>query len=108
MMDSHMWLSVFVRPERGAFSRAQRLSCCVSTLFLTMIVSAMFYGTMENVESPFVITVSNNIFTDAPKHTEKTLFKTLKMIKAFGKIVKTRFFTLIGFVSLLFFSSWDQ
>ena len=55
--DSHIWLSVVFRPERSTFTRAQRLSCCLATLFLTMVVSAMFYGTEDNVERPNVLRI---------------------------------------------------
>lgn len=42
--DNHMWLSVAVRPEQSNFSRVERLACCLTLLFLTMITNAMFYG----------------------------------------------------------------
>ncbi|XP_071131781.1 polycystin-1-like protein 2 [Mytilus edulis] len=42
--DSHLWLSVGLRPEPSNFSRLQRLACCLTLLFLTMISNAMFYG----------------------------------------------------------------
>ena len=42
--DSHLWMSVAIRPEKSNFTRAQRLSCCLALLFLTMIANAMFYG----------------------------------------------------------------
>jgi polycystin 1L2 len=43
LSDEHLWFSVFSRPVRSNFSRLQRLSCCVSLLFCTMISNAMFY-----------------------------------------------------------------
>ena len=39
-----MWLSVAVRPEDSNFTRLERLACCLTLLFLTMISNAMFYG----------------------------------------------------------------
>lgn len=42
--DSYLWLSVLLRPESGVFTRIQRLTCCLTLLFLTMITNAMFYG----------------------------------------------------------------
>uniref|UniRef100_K1QYG6 Polycystic kidney disease protein 1-like 2 n=1 Tax=Magallana gigas TaxID=29159 RepID=K1QYG6_MAGGI len=48
--DSHLWLSMFIRPEKSTFTRCERLSCCVTLLFLTMISNAMFYGKDEAVE----------------------------------------------------------
>ncbi|XP_022779915.1 polycystic kidney disease protein 1-like 2 isoform X2 [Stylophora pistillata] len=41
--DSHLWFSVATRPPRYRFTRAQRLSCCLSLLLTTMLASAMFY-----------------------------------------------------------------
>ncbi|XP_055955095.1 polycystic kidney disease protein 1-like 2 [Patella vulgata] len=43
LTDSHLWLSVFMRPDKSTFSRVQRVSCCLALLFLTMIVNAMFF-----------------------------------------------------------------
>ena len=43
MANDHLWLSVFSRPTRSNFTRVQRLSCCMSLLFLTMITNAMFF-----------------------------------------------------------------
>lgn len=42
--DGHLWLSVAMRPEECDFTRVQRLACCLTLLFLTMISNAMFYG----------------------------------------------------------------
>jgi hypothetical protein len=42
--DSYLWLSVALRPEQSNFSRVQRLACCLTLLFLTMISNAMFFG----------------------------------------------------------------
>ncbi len=41
--DCHLWFSVVFRPYHSTFTRCQRLSSCFAALFLTMIVSAMFY-----------------------------------------------------------------
>ncbi|CAF4336013.1 unnamed protein product, partial [Adineta steineri] len=41
--DGHLWFSVFSRPVRSNFTRLQRISCCISFLFCTMISNAMFY-----------------------------------------------------------------
>lgn len=41
--NDHMWFSVFSRPTRSSFTRVQRISCCVSLLFLTMITNCMFF-----------------------------------------------------------------
>ena len=41
--DNHLWFSVFSRPTKSHFTRLQRISCCMSLLFCTMIANAMFY-----------------------------------------------------------------
>ncbi|KAK3090876.1 hypothetical protein FSP39_015410 [Pinctada imbricata] len=43
LTDGHLWISVLARPMYSNFSRVQRLSCCLSLLFLTMITNAMWY-----------------------------------------------------------------
>lgn len=42
--DGHLWLSVLTRPPHIAFTRCQRLSCCLSVLFTAMVTNAMFYN----------------------------------------------------------------
>ena len=41
--DNHLWFSVATRSPRHRFTRAERLSCCLSLLLTTMLASAMFY-----------------------------------------------------------------
>ena len=41
--DGHLWLSLFTRPPHNPFTRCQRLACCLSILFATMVTNAMFY-----------------------------------------------------------------
>ncbi|CAL1530711.1 unnamed protein product, partial [Lymnaea stagnalis] len=43
LANDHLWVSVFSRPTRSNFTRVQRLSCCMSLLFLTMITNAMWF-----------------------------------------------------------------
>lgn len=45
--NDHLWFSVFSRPTRSSFTRVQRISCCVSLLFLTMIVNCMFFKSVD-------------------------------------------------------------
>lgn len=47
--DSHLWISVVSRPTKSSFTRLQRVSCCMSLLFCTMIANAMFYKADTNV-----------------------------------------------------------
>jgi polycystin 1L2 len=49
--DNHLWFSIFSRPSKSSFTRLQRLSCCISLLFCTMIANAMFYRSEENTQS---------------------------------------------------------
>ncbi|XP_022784277.1 uncharacterized protein LOC111324875 [Stylophora pistillata] len=41
--DGHLWFSVYTRPPNSSFTRFQRLTCCISLLFSSMLVNAMFY-----------------------------------------------------------------
>lgn len=41
--DSHIWFSIFIRPPKSRFTRCQRLSCCLTLLYCTMVTNAMFY-----------------------------------------------------------------
>ena len=41
--DNHIWFSVFIRPPKSRFTRVQRLSCCLTLLYCTMLTNAMFY-----------------------------------------------------------------
>lgn len=53
--ENHLWLSMFMRPEKSNFTRVQRLSCIVSMLFLAMITNAMFFeGASTNTEQSSV------------------------------------------------------
>lgn len=49
LTDSHLWISIFSRPNKSIFSRVQRLSTVFSLLMMTMLASAMFYRADENV-----------------------------------------------------------
>ncbi len=48
--DDNLWVSLFTRPTPSSFSRVQRLSVCLTFLFLYMITNAMFYRTDEEAE----------------------------------------------------------
>ena len=51
IFDDHIWLSVGVRKTKSNFTRLQRLSVCLSLLFMTMIANAMWYRTEETKDS---------------------------------------------------------
>ncbi len=44
LIDSHMWLSVFMRPVNSTFTRTDRLTCCFVLLYMTMLMNIMYYG----------------------------------------------------------------
>ncbi|XP_077985102.1 polycystin-1-like protein 2 [Glandiceps talaboti] len=49
LFNDYLWGSIFNRQLPSHFTRVQRLSCITSMLFLTMLVSAMFYNTGDKV-----------------------------------------------------------
>ena len=51
--DNHLWLSLFTRPPHSPFTLCQRLSCCISFLFLSMVTNAMFYQFSEKPTHTF-------------------------------------------------------
>ena len=55
--DTHLWFSVFVRPELSNFTTVQRLSCCLSLLYCAMLANAMFYQ-LDDGESDPAITLN--------------------------------------------------
>ena len=46
--DSHLWVSVFTKPNKSNFTTTQRLSCCLALLYCTMLANAMFYELDES------------------------------------------------------------
>ncbi|XP_078695243.1 polycystin-1-like protein 2 [Branchiostoma floridae x Branchiostoma belcheri] len=61
--DGHLWFSVFSRPTRSNFTRVQRVTCCLSLLFCTMVSNAMWYETEKNVKTVHAITIGSLTFT---------------------------------------------
>ena len=55
--NDHIWLSVIYRKTRSTFTRVQRVSCCLSILFLTMVADAMFYGTGSDDTAKSALTI---------------------------------------------------
>ncbi len=51
MTDGHIWFSVLNRPTRSRFTRVQRLTCCLSLLFCSMMASILFYGAADNMKT---------------------------------------------------------
>ena len=58
LADDHLWLSVVYKQYWSQFSRTQRLSVCLATLFLTMVTDAMWYNTAK--------TSSTGVFSFGP------------------------------------------
>ncbi|XP_048586151.1 polycystic kidney disease protein 1-like 2 isoform X1 [Nematostella vectensis] len=57
--DGHLWLSVVTRPPHSPFTRAQRLSCCLSVLYCAMVASAMFYQFGDKTNSTKTLKVGS-------------------------------------------------
>ena len=49
--DGHLWFSVYTRPPNSSFTRVQRLTCCISLLFSSMVANAMFYELADAKEN---------------------------------------------------------
>ena len=43
LSDDHVWWSVYTRPYRSRFSRANRVTVCYIMLMLTMVANGIFY-----------------------------------------------------------------
>nr|XP_010297825.1 PREDICTED: polycystic kidney disease and receptor for egg jelly-related protein [Balearica regulorum gibbericeps] len=52
LREGHLWLSIFAHVLTGTFSRLQRLSSCLATLLLNLLVNIMFFNADKNEESP--------------------------------------------------------
>lgn len=44
LRESHLWLSIASKPSYSSFTLAQRLSCALCLLLMTMLTSLMFHG----------------------------------------------------------------
>lgn len=57
LSDGHLWFSIFMRPPKSRFTRAQRVTCCFAMLFLSMLVNAMWYGRVPSKPSGSAISL---------------------------------------------------
>ncbi|XP_077864172.1 polycystin-1-like protein 2 [Saccoglossus kowalevskii] len=57
LSEKHLWFSVVSRPRKSHFTRVQRLSCCLSLLYCSMIASCMFYRAEERAGNVFSINI---------------------------------------------------
>lgn len=55
--DEHIWVSVWDPPSRSPFTRAQRISCCMSLLLCTMAINIAFWNIPVNEDSPVIISL---------------------------------------------------
>ena len=64
IFDSHIWLSIWHRPHRSNFTRAQRLTVYTTALYLTMLASAMWYrGDVDEDESVLTLKLGAFVIT---------------------------------------------
>ena len=67
--ENHLWMSIFVRPLYGNFTRVQRLACATGMLYLTMIICTLILKTTDEVPGMTEIVIgpfrfsSENFFT---------------------------------------------
>ncbi|XP_078589531.1 polycystin-1-like protein 2 [Branchiostoma floridae x Branchiostoma japonicum] len=50
--DGHLFYSLVGRPARSPFTRAQRLACCMSTVYSAMLANIMFFGQGDKFDPP--------------------------------------------------------
>uniref|UniRef100_A0A8C8S7J6 Polycystin 1, transient receptor potential channel interacting n=1 Tax=Pelusios castaneus TaxID=367368 RepID=A0A8C8S7J6_9SAUR len=47
--EKHVWLSMWDRPPRSRFTRAQRATCCSALIFLFLCTNAVWYGVVGDI-----------------------------------------------------------
>ncbi|XP_063044771.1 polycystin-1-like protein 2 [Engraulis encrasicolus] len=57
--DEHIWVSIVDPPRRSPFTRAQRVSCCMSLLLCSMAINIMFWKTPVDEDSPVIIQIGS-------------------------------------------------
>ncbi|CAL9701573.1 unnamed protein product [Knipowitschia caucasica] len=55
--DEHIWVSVWDPPSRSPFTRAQRISCCMSLLLCTMAINIAFWNIPIDESSPVILSI---------------------------------------------------
>ena len=113
--DGHLWLSLFTRPPHNPFTRCQRLACCLSILFATMVTNAMFYqfgaspkdtfqiGPLKLSWTQIKIGIQSSIVAIPVNVLVVTIFKNIKQPSTGTDNIKTpgclpHFFVYIGWV----------
>ncbi|CAH1402726.1 unnamed protein product [Nezara viridula] len=49
LRELHLWISIFVRHPKTAYTRLQRLTVAMCVIIVTMLLAIMFYGAAENI-----------------------------------------------------------
>ncbi|XP_030269688.1 polycystic kidney disease protein 1-like 2 [Sparus aurata] len=57
--DEHIWVSIVDPPSRSPFTRAQRVSCCMSLLLCTMAINIAFWNIPVNEDSPVLFSIGS-------------------------------------------------
>ncbi|CAG5857105.1 unnamed protein product [Menidia menidia] len=57
--DEHIWVSIVDPPSRSPFTRAQRVSCCMSLLLCTMAINIAFWNIPVNKDSPVLFSLGS-------------------------------------------------
>ena len=51
LKDNHLWLSIFTRPVQSSFTRLDRVTCCFVLLYITMLMTILYYGVVNSSNS---------------------------------------------------------
>ncbi|XP_040889158.1 polycystic kidney disease protein 1-like 2 [Toxotes jaculatrix] len=57
--DEHIWMSILDPPSRSPFTRAQRVSCCMSLLLCTMAINIAFWNIPLDENSPVIFAIGS-------------------------------------------------
>lgn len=57
--DEHIWVSIVDPPSRSPFTRAQRVSCCMSLLLCTMAINIAFWNIPVDEKSPVLFSIGD-------------------------------------------------
>ncbi|XP_054900721.1 polycystic kidney disease protein 1-like 2 [Poeciliopsis prolifica] len=57
--DEHIWVSIVDPPSRSPFTRAQRVSCCMSLLLCTMAINIAFWNIPVDPNSAVVVSIGS-------------------------------------------------
>ncbi|KAM7014913.1 polycystin-1-like protein 2 [Tautogolabrus adspersus] len=57
--DEHIWVSIVDPPSRSPFTRAQRVSCCMSLLLCTMAINIAFWNIPVDENSPVLFSLGS-------------------------------------------------